>query len=72
MAVMLVTVLNSTWKHVPHMLHDTEGPLLFRQHSFAVQHGSVAVKAESGMMERFCSPSGELHSTEHQQQRKLL
>ena len=30
----------------------------------------LAVKAESGM-ERFSSPSGELHSTEHQQQKSV-
>ena len=59
MAVMLVTVLNSTWRHAPDLLHDTEPPLLFAEQFVSVL---LAFRAESGIMERFCSPSGELHS----------
>ena len=68
---MLVTFLNSTWNHAPIMLFGIQAPLLFSRACFAGPHVSaqLSVKAESEMMERFCSPSGELHSTEHQQQK---
>ena len=71
---MLIILLNSTWNHSPRLSSGSQALLLCRRASYAWQHdwALLAVKAESGMMEWSCSPSEELHSTEHQQQRKVL
>ena len=74
MAVMLVTFLKSTCNHAPRVAQiGAQAPLPFRRAFFAGEHGRalLAVKEESGM-ERSCSPSAEPHSTEHQEQRKVL
>ena len=67
-SVMLVILLKSTWNHEPRVLFVTQASLLFRRALCAGQHdwALLAVK------ERSCSPSGELHSTEDQQQRKVF
>ena len=73
MAVILVTYFNLICNHVSRLVDGAQPPALFRRASVAGQHGLAlpAVKAESGM-ERSCSPSGELHSTEHQQHRESV
>ena len=71
MPVIFVTVLSLTCNQGPVPTLPPQALELFRRASVAGQqyHAALLVKAESEM-ERFCSPSGELHSVEHQEHRK--